>query len=194
MYLFKRLDSPSLAHLVDVRLHGLDGLTAWAPADCLNLLADKAPDLRVLDVFSLHPRPLALLDLGPNFARLHRLRLTSGSAVVARDISPPLLPPSQSPLNLLLVQMVEPVYATLRSFPELADLTLGAKPANKIKGLDIPRLCVKSCPKLTTLDISCVVWTFSTGGIPKRLCSSTHRTSTLPGEFPAQLRLHPTRP
>jgi hypothetical protein len=85
------LDTYCFVHLVDVRLLDLDGLfedQSPALANCLNRLADNAPDLRALDVFSLSRRPLILLELiaQNNFADLRSLSITSTCVLEARQV------------------------------------------------------------------------------------------------------------
>lgn len=89
--IFHMLDPYCFPHLIDVRLLDLDGLfedQSLALADCLNRLADNAPDLQVLDVFSLGRRPLILLELiaQNNFADLRSLSVTSTCALEARQV------------------------------------------------------------------------------------------------------------
>ncbi|KAJ7932324.1 hypothetical protein B0H13DRAFT_1857152 [Mycena leptocephala] len=174
--IFHMLDPYCFAHLIDVRLLDLDGLfedQSPALANCLNRLADNAPDLRALDVFSLNRRPLILLELiaQNNFADLRSLSITSTYVLEAR-------------------QMNAAVYATLCSFPQLKVLILGAKPAKeKIKGLGIPKSCLRSCPELRDLRMSGALWNINTEG-PTRVSRNARRAdklqnnSTLPGEFP----------
>ncbi|KAJ7869317.1 hypothetical protein B0H14DRAFT_3132373 [Mycena olivaceomarginata] len=116
--IFHMLDPYCFVHLVDVRLLDLDGLfddQSPALANCLNRLADNAPDLRALDVIFTKP---------------------ATSYPAGTDSSEQLRRPPQS-FNHIYMCAGGPAddcrcqRPTLCSFPQLKVLILGAKPAKE---------------------------------------------------------------